>query len=108
MNLQCNNLSSTTLYCRSLPLSDSIDSITVSKEDISCLLHMHLHILNLRNVMCQNIFDLSIFDLNWVALLGRPTRPRPNLAELRGIKKIGNNGEKVRKLRIKKNHFNKN
>ena len=63
---------------------------------------MHLHILNLRNVMCQNIFDLSIFVLNWVAELGRPTRPRPNLPELRGIKKKGNNGEKVRKLKIKK------
>ena len=67
MNLQYNNLSSTTLYCRSLPLSDEIDLITVSKEDISCLLHLHLHILNLRIVMCQNIFDL-----NWVAWPARP------------------------------------
>ena len=71
MNLPYNNLSSTILYCRSLPLSDEIDLITVSKEDISCLLHLHLHILNLRNVMCQNI-DLSIFVLNWVAGPARP------------------------------------
>ena len=67
MNLPYNNLSSTILYCRSLPLSDEIDLITVSKEDISCLLHLHLHILNLRIVMCQNIFDL-----NWVAWPVRP------------------------------------
>ena len=34
-------LHNTTFSTSSLPLNDEIDLITVSKEDISCLLHMH-------------------------------------------------------------------